>query len=281
MGRIYIRAELPNDPRVLRVARALGLPPLHVVGCLSALWIYADQHSHDGILSHVTPDAVDDMVGVARFAEMLVVVGWLIVGENEVTIPRFNEHCGVDQKRRKTERLRKRRQRRLSHGTDTGQTRDTPGTGAGRPTEVALSSASAPASSSSSAPASASASASASAEEKKPTTGADAPWVLPEWVPAPHWRAFCEMRQRIRAPLTQRAKELAVRDLDEIRQKGDDPGAVLDQSIKNSWRGLFPLKGGSRGPNGPTAPAADAGEGKWDRERKEIADARARRVAAG
>ena len=102
-----------------------------------------------------------------------------------------------------------------------------------------------------------------------------------EWVPAPHWRAFCEMRQRIRAPLTQRAKELAVGDLDEIRQKGDDPGAVLDQSTKNGWRGLFPLKGGLRGPSRPTAPIADAGEGKWDRGRKEIADVRARRAATG
>lgn len=85
-------------------------------------------------------------------------------------------------------------------------------------------------------------------EEKQ--KGARAPrFEIPDWVPIDPWRAFEEMRQKNRKPMTDRARELTVRDLEKLRGEGNDPGAVLLQSVKNSWRGVFPLKDkGSQGP---------------------------------
>jgi hypothetical protein len=65
---------------------------------------------------------------------------------------------------------------------------------------------------------------------------------MPDWMPAESWQGFCEMRQRMRAPLTPHAVKLLVNKLAELRTRGDDPTAVLDRSVQNGWRGLFPLK---------------------------------------
>jgi hypothetical protein len=53
---------------------------------------------------------------------------------------------------------------------------------------------------------------------------------------------FRVMRERIRKPLTGRALELLLAQLDKLAP--DDAGkiAVLEQSIVNSWQGLFPLR---------------------------------------
>jgi uncharacterized protein YdaU (DUF1376 family) len=65
---------------------------------------------------------------------------------------------------------------------------------------------------------------------------------LPEWVPEAEWAGFLEMRRSIRAPLTDRAKAGIVRQLERLRELGHPPGPVLDQSTRNAWRGVFPLK---------------------------------------
>lgn len=65
---------------------------------------------------------------------------------------------------------------------------------------------------------------------------------LPDWVPEADWGAYLQMRQRIRKPATDRAKELAIGELDKLRGEGHDPGAVLRQSVLHSWQGLFPIK---------------------------------------
>lgn len=69
-----------------------------------------------------------------------------------------------------------------------------------------------------------------------------APFVLPEWVPSGPWEAFKATRKAIRAPLTDYASNLIVRELSRLRDAGHDPGAVLDQSVRLSWRGVFPIK---------------------------------------
>lgn len=64
----------------------------------------------------------------------------------------------------------------------------------------------------------------------------------PAWVPADAWAAFVEMRRKIRAPLTNHAAKLTVDELDSLRANGDDPAAILNQSVMNSWRGIFAVK---------------------------------------
>lgn len=54
------------------------------------------------------------------------------------------------------------------------------------------------------------------------------------------------MRERIKKPATRRAQELVLMDLSKL---GGDPNEILLQSIKNSWQGVFALKGGTSGNN--------------------------------
>lgn len=66
-------------------------------------------------------------------------------------------------------------------------------------------------------------------------------YVPPEWVPDEPWQAFVEMRTQIRAKLTNYAARCIVKDLEGLRGDGHDPGAVLDQSTKRCWRGVFQI----------------------------------------
>lgn len=99
--------------------------------------------------------------------------------------------------------------------------------------------------------------------ESPKTRARDAPTV-PDWVPADAWNGFVDMRKKAKAPLTDRAVQLAIADLEKLRDEGHPPGAVLDQSTSRGWKGLFPLKDnrhgqqGSRSNNGLCASPAEA-----------------------
>lgn len=74
-------------------------------------------------------------------------------------------------------------------------------------------------------------------------------FVLPDWVPVEPWDGYCAMRKAIKKPLTDRAKVLAINNLDRLRNEGHDPARVLDQSTAASWQGLFAVKGDYDGRN--------------------------------
>lgn len=72
---------------------------------------------------------------------------------------------------------------------------------------------------------------------------------LPDWVPAEAWAGYVEMRKEtLKKPLkTDRAINLAINTLARLRDDGNDPGAVLDQSTLNGWQGLFDVRVERRG----------------------------------
>lgn len=74
----------------------------------------------------------------------------------------------------------------------------------------------------------------------------------PDWLPDKAWADYIAMRKSIRKPLTDRAKELAVSELEKLRNQGHSPQAVLEQSIFHSWQGLFPLRVNGAGHNKQT-----------------------------
>ena len=86
------------------------------------------------------------------------------------------------------------------------------------------------------------------------------PFTIPEWIPQEPWKAFCEMRQKIRKPMTDRAKELIVAKLEQLRGQGNDPRGVLLQSVENSWQGVFQIH-----TNGNGASRTSGGGQKNDR----------------
>ena len=73
--------------------------------------------------------------------------------------------------------------------------------------------------------------------------------ILPEWLPESAWIDFVEFRQSIpRSSFTLKAQKLALHRLEVFREQGHDPVEVINQSILNGWKGLFPLKQ-DQGPN--------------------------------
>lgn len=66
-------------------------------------------------------------------------------------------------------------------------------------------------------------------------------------VPIPVWLSFVKMRRAIGKPLSEGDADLFVRRLVEFQSEGQDPIAILEQSIMSRWAGIFPLKGNRNG----------------------------------
>jgi len=78
---------------------------------------------------------------------------------------------------------------------------------------------------------------------------------LPEWLDPQTWADFKELRLKLRRPLTAKGETLVIHKLDTLRAQGNDPKAVLLQTIENSWQGVFALKDRNTGA-GSAAPKA-------------------------
>ncbi len=55
------------------------------------------------------------------------------------------------------------------------------------------------------------------------------------------WKAYVNMRRRKRNPVDEAAVPLLIRQLLAFRASGQDPGAILEQSVMRGWTGLFPI----------------------------------------
>lgn len=97
---IKMRTDLWDDPRVAALCDALGVTESTVIGGLYRLWSIADSHSEDGDLRGLTGETLDRKAGVPGFAVAMERVGWLIVSDGKITIPRFAEHNGGSAKSR-------------------------------------------------------------------------------------------------------------------------------------------------------------------------------------
>lgn len=74
------------------------------------------------------------------------------------------------------------------------------------------------------------------------------PFDLPPWVPEREWLDFVAMRLNIRRPIkTASQAEYCIRQLQKLRDAGNDPAEVLAQSIAANWQGLFAVKGRTNG----------------------------------
>jgi DNA-binding transcriptional ArsR family regulator len=65
---------------------------------------------------------------------------------------------------------------------------------------------------------------------------------VPDWMDRSLWQQFLEHRRFIKAPMTEVAKRRAITTLAKLRDEGHEPEAVLNQSIVNGWKGVFPVK---------------------------------------
>lgn len=71
--------------------------------------------------------------------------------------------------------------------------------------------------------------------------------VLPVWLDEKLWNDFKEHRKAMKAKLTPKAEELAIKALTKLKDLGNDVRSVVEQSIMNGWKGLFEIKQGGNG----------------------------------
>lgn len=118
---IKMRSNLDSDPRVIALASELGIPEMHVIGCLWKVWSWADSHSLDGNAIRVTDVTLDRFTAVTGFAAALRKVGWLEGRDNALTFPRFAEHNGQTAKKRGETAIRVAKCRNAKAVTDVTQ----------------------------------------------------------------------------------------------------------------------------------------------------------------
>lgn len=73
----------------------------------------------------------------------------------------------------------------------------------------------------------------------KPKARERAPAPLPTGVAQQLWQDFRDHRRRLRAPMTPRAESILLRQIEELREQGHDPTAMIEQSIARGWKGIF------------------------------------------
>lgn len=56
------------------------------------------------------------------------------------------------------------------------------------------------------------------------------------------WNDYREMRKKIKKPMTEKAEELALNKLFKLSNSSDIQILIVEQSVMNSWQGLFKLK---------------------------------------
>jgi hypothetical protein len=134
-GWIKWEKDLESDPRVLRMARELkrtcNAMPFHpvtlVCGGLLRMWSYADSHIREDDTLDLGCSELDEIIGIENFCSLLP-EDWLReINEKTVELPNFQEHNGVEAKRRALTQKRVQRHRNGSGVTgalpDQDQTR--------------------------------------------------------------------------------------------------------------------------------------------------------------
>lgn len=80
-------------------------------------------------------------------------------------------------------------------------------------------------------------------DKKRSKEGKGAASPLPVWLPENVWADWHSFRNS-RKGWTAKARELSLRTLTDLHERGFDPRAVVNQSIERGWTGLFPIRNG-------------------------------------
>lgn len=65
--------------------------------------------------------------------------------------------------------------------------------------------------------------------------------IHPDFVSQNLWNDFLEIRKSLKAKNTEPAIRALIAELTKLRDAGHDPVEVINQSIRSSWKGLFPV----------------------------------------
>lgn len=65
-------------------------------------------------------------------------------------------------------------------------------------------------------------------------------------MPVEAWEGYVAMRKKQRKPMTERARDLKVAELQRFREEGHDIAAILDKSTSNCWTDIYAPKADER-----------------------------------
>jgi hypothetical protein len=111
-GWVKIEKDLETDQRVRRIAKALcngdALPGVtrgnavvtQVVGGLTRLWVHADSHIREDDTLDMSAAEIDEWLGLPGFCAALPEDWLTVIDERTVELPGFQEHNGVEAKKR-------------------------------------------------------------------------------------------------------------------------------------------------------------------------------------
>lgn len=125
MGQPWIKIETatPDKAEVWQIAAKLQLDPDLVMGKLVRFWGWVDQNFADKcprisgqVSGHVA--LVDAVVRVPGFARALAEVGWLVLDDDGMEIPNYEEHLSQSAKQRALDARRKAKSRANSSDTE-------------------------------------------------------------------------------------------------------------------------------------------------------------------
>jgi uncharacterized protein YdaU (DUF1376 family) len=67
--------------------------------------------------------------------------------------------------------------------------------------------------------------------------------IIPDDIDPKIWGEFVKLRNKIKAPMTDRAVQMMFDELERLHEEtGANKNDIIDQSIMNSWKGVFKLK---------------------------------------
>jgi hypothetical protein len=70
---------------------------------------------------------------------------------------------------------------------------------------------------------------------------------MPPWISIETFESFREMRKKIKKPMTLRAEQLVIKELSKLKEQGFNADDVLEQSIRNDWQDVYPIKNKGNG----------------------------------
>jgi len=122
---IPMRKDLWDCPEVIRILSAICPQNVRnaadklrrkceVVGALFKTWSIFDTFSDDGTLVGYDAESLNELVGIENWAQNLQHVGWLVVNEDSLEMPKFTTYLSKSAKRRMKDAERKKSVRNVS-----------------------------------------------------------------------------------------------------------------------------------------------------------------------
>lgn len=212
-GWIKVEKSLDDDPRVIRMCARLRnadvtqpYAQLLVIGALVKFWWYADTHIREDDTLDLGTTEIDQMVGLPGFCALLPECWLRKIDDNRVELPDFQEHNGVDAKRRAVTQKRVQRHRNAHSVTQALPDQTRPD------------------------------------QDQTKKKRAEAPVFDPGSIPgldAAAWGMWLDHRKAIKHEILPHAMPVAAKKLAKLN--GEQLAAV-EHSIANGWQGLFAEK---------------------------------------